>query len=880
MKRLLILCTLIVMLISSFLYSQTEKESMTPQLVYSTFLGGSGNDATWWLDNMAIDDSGNVCFAIDTDSKDIPVTEDAYDKTYNGGNMWGMEDIAIVKFNIENNRPEYVSYLGGNGPEFVTEVFVEGNNMYLTGNLGSTDFPVTENAFDKTFNGPDFRHADGFFSKFTDDNLVTSSYVGSGGNEGAFGISVNNNDYIVIATQLAKPSELGIATDKDSSDEAYACVLLFNSTGDSLLSSIKLGYSSSLSSVVDDEGYVYLAGSTSDQNFPVTSDAYDTDFNGGVKEWKGDFFITKLSPHLDKIIFSTYIGGSGDESYPRIVLDKENNIILFGSTESDDYPLTEDAFQSQRKGTRDFVITKLSSDGKNILYSSLLGSNENEMESNAEITINKNGDICLAGCTDGLDFPVTNNALYATHNGKKDIFFTILSSSLNEIKYSTYIGGKEDDMLPSLLFTDENNIVITATTFSGDFPVTEGTYSTTKNNASDIVLMQFSTSSELSGDYFGQTPPGNTPKVFASGIISTDDQQHSAAMFSPDGNEVFWWVNYNSGEGNMMTMRRTDDTWSSPEVTPYSGTPVFSPDGSRLYFEGAGDGPYYVEKQNNEWSEIKNVGLVNKFPEVKFAYNLSIAQDGTLYFLGSAEGFGLTNNFGLYKSQLIEGEYAQPELLPPSINAPGNINWTPFIAPDGSYLIFSSSRGTSANDNGDLYICFQQADDTWSEPASFGEIINTNLTERYPAVSPDGKYLFFTRENPPHNDDVFWVSAEIIDSLKKNVTGVSNEIKTGMIKEFELLQNYPNPFNPSTTIKFTIPKVRRSGASPHITKLVIYNILGQKVKTLVNDFLSPGEYSITWDSTDNNNNLVSSGVYFYSLAINEVFLQKKMILIR
>ncbi|MBN1363231.1 MAG: PD40 domain-containing protein [Syntrophaceae bacterium] len=101
----------------------------------------------------------------------------------------------------------------------------------------------------------------------------------------------------------------------------------------------------------------------------------------------------------------------------------------------------------------------------------------------------------------------------------------------------------------------------------------------------------------------------------------------------------------------------------------------------------------------------------------------------------------------------------KPELLPPTINAPGdNLNWTPFIAPDESCLIFCS--------NGDLYICFRKPDGSWTDRVNLGEPINSKERERFPVVSPDGKYLFFTRWTPDHDEDVFWVSAGIIGKLK------------------------------------------------------------------------------------------------------------------
>jgi Tol biopolymer transport system component len=277
----------------------------------------------------------------------------------------------------------------------------------------------------------------------------------------------------------------------------------------------------------------------------------------------------------------------------------------------------------------------------------------------------------------------------------------------------------------------------------------------------------------LKGDYLGQTPPGDTPVVFARGIISDNYQQHGAPSFSPDGNQVFWQTNRRPENENekwltfSMTMRRTGDIWTAPEVSPYGSMPLFSPDGKRIYFAGKeeGDDPYFVEKQGNSWSEPKSLGLVARFPELKEAFFPSIARNGTIYFMGYVEG--QWNNYGIYRAELINGVYAKPELLSPSINTPGGMrNWAPFIAPDESYLIFCSTRGLPEYDQGDLHICFRQPDGSWTDPVSMGAPINTNQMERFSALSPDGRYLFFTRDTPGYDEDVYWVSAGIIEKLK------------------------------------------------------------------------------------------------------------------
>ncbi len=272
----------------------------------------------------------------------------------------------------------------------------------------------------------------------------------------------------------------------------------------------------------------------------------------------------------------------------------------------------------------------------------------------------------------------------------------------------------------------------------------------------------------LKGDYLGQPPPGDTPVVFARGLVSGEYQEHCAPTFSPDGSEVFWQTNRIGRDQKWIQshkrMRRVGGRWTGPEDSPYGGAPFFAPDGKRLYFDQ--DGLCFVEKQNNGWGEPKRLDLPARFPEVRHVYFPSIARNGNLYFMGYMEGRKL--NLAIYRSEFRDGEYSRPEPLPSSINTPddGSLNWTPYIAPDESYLIFCRRHFNPKDDFGDLYICFRQPDGGWTERINLGELINTKGLERFPAVSPDGKFLFFTRDTPDFDEDVYWVSAAVIEKLK------------------------------------------------------------------------------------------------------------------
>jgi len=283
-------------------------------------------------------------------------------------------------------------------------------------------------------------------------------------------------------------------------------------------------------------------------------------------------------------------------------------------------------------------------------------------------------------------------------------------------------------------------------------------------------------STELSGDYLGQPLPGLMPVVFAPGIISVDSTiEHGYPAFSPDGNTVLWQSNLRHKDRKtdiyLYRMRRVKGRWTAPEISPFGGMPAFSPDGMKVFFlpfdTENEKGLFFSEKQGERWSEPESLNLISSYPELKYIYGPSITNNGTLYFFAHSEGLGSLNNFGIYRSEFINGEYAEPELLPQSMNVgEGVLNWTPFIAPDESYLLFSSSRKTSDNDFGDIYVCFRKPDGSWSEALNLGDQVNTDKQERFPCVSPDGKYLFFTRWVSPGNEDVFWLSASIINNLR------------------------------------------------------------------------------------------------------------------
>ena len=216
----------------------------------------------------------------------------------------------------------------------------------------------------------------------------------------------------------------------------------------------------------------------------------------------------------------------------------------------------------------------------------------------------------------------------------------------------------------------------------------------------------------------------------------------------------------------IMTMQCTANGWSKPIET--KDFPVFTSDGERFYFSDLpqpSKNNMSTEKQSDSENLANYIHLLAQYPELKYTRGLSIADNRNICFMSHLEG--PMNGYGIYRAEFINGEYAKPEPLPRSINEPGFLNWTPFIAADESFLLFSSNRKDPDNDAGDLYITHRLADGTWTSPVNLGEPVNSPEQERFPMLSLDGKYLFFTRPTAEYHQDVFWVSAKIIEKLRE-----------------------------------------------------------------------------------------------------------------
>ena len=412
-------------------------------LVFSTYLGISGGAN--YAHDVIVDEAGFIYIAGNTTNPNFPVTPGSYCTAFSGPSDASHGDAFLLKLNPDGNQIVHSTFIGGSGMDISGKLALDNEgNLYLIGSTSSDDFPVTQNAFDTTYNGGDATgRGDIFVAKF-DSNLSTLFYC----------------------TYIG-----GAGTDQ---------------------------YSNNL--LVDQTGSVYFAATTNSNDFPLSANAYDNTYNGDSgAQSAGDGVIVKLSADGSTIEFSTFIGGSGDEYSSCLAVDSQDNIYICGFTSSADFPLTSDAVNSSSSG--EGFITKFNPGLNQILYSTRWNGNIKALE------VTSSDEIIFSGITESSELVITENALVKEPMGSGDIFISLLDQNRNAIIYSTYFGGSKNDILSCMLINGKN-IYICGNTVSTDFMVTDYAYDTTYNGGTnmwggDAFIAKFTISAATSSEKFG-----------------------------------------------------------------------------------------------------------------------------------------------------------------------------------------------------------------------------------------------------------------------------------------------------------------------------------------------------------------------------------------
>ncbi len=406
---------------------------------------------------------------------------DAAGNVYVVGSMvsiYGDADIFFCKFGA-TGTPLVLNYYGGSYDDYGHGIAVDATGaMYLTGETDSYDYPA-----DYTYDQYAGYTDDAFISKIdpTGQTLIYSHFFGGTGSDMAYAIALDSatNAYIAGATDSTDfPVSQGSAQTANAGGYD-GFVVKFNAAGTAVYSTFFGGSGNDgiYSIAADSSGDVFATGQTLSTNFPVTSGVYQPKLNG-----TSDAFAAKFAPATGSLVFSTLLGGSGDDAGNAIAIDGGGAMYITGETLSPDFP-AKGAPQSTYGGAGDAFFSKLSGDGQTLIYSTYLGGSGEDYGNS--IAVDSNGNAYITGGTASTDFPVSANPLQATNLATTNGIVAGLSPDGSTVLFATYLGGDgvegaAGDYGVAISYSaSQSSLVLVGVTSSDNFPATTGAAATT-----------------------------------------------------------------------------------------------------------------------------------------------------------------------------------------------------------------------------------------------------------------------------------------------------------------------------------------------------------------------------------------------------------------
>jgi len=502
-------------------YDHASDLVIDPTLSYATYLGGNDNESSR---GVAVDASGNIYVTGFTFSMNLATNGGSYQTSYHGGTYQADTggDAFVAKYSPAGALL-YITYLGGKGDDVGSAIAVDSaGNAYVTGYTSSTDFPTVKGSYQTTYGGqgagrnlPAF--GDAFVAKLnpTGTALVYSTYLGGSNDEKGAAIAVDSSGsaYVGGATLSNNfPTKNAYqATYKGSGgnpDLCSGCGPLVN-FGDGFIAKVTpdgtgLVFSTYLGGALDDAvtaialdgaGNVYAGGSTLSSDFPTLS-AYQSKYGGAASDSAqpvikvGDGFVAKFDA-TGKLVYSTYLGGSGDDAVMAIAADATGAAYVTGFTTSSNFPVTANTAQHNFTGPAgvsgikgfawgDAFVAKLAPSGSSLVWATYLGGSDDD--AGMAIAVDAGGNAIVGGFANSTNLAVTSGAQQKTFGGTNgppyfsdptgDAFLAKVAADGSSFLYLSYYGGNSSDAITALALDGQSNVIVGGTTTSSNLPLT------------------------------------------------------------------------------------------------------------------------------------------------------------------------------------------------------------------------------------------------------------------------------------------------------------------------------------------------------------------------------------------------------------------------
>jgi hypothetical protein len=537
-------------------------------LLYSTYLGGVAISNTLheqgdYGKSIAVDASGDAYITGYTYSTDFPITSGAYQKS----NVPAESELAtgfVTKLNPTGTALVYSTFLGGSVLDEATALTIDADgDAYISGLTFSSNFPTTPGVIQTSNKSAGSNGFNDFVTKLNPSGsaLIYSTYLGGASSDGStlsniywtnpIVVDESGNAYVAGFTSSGDYPVTGGAYQTKNNGVFNITVSKLNPTATALLYSTYLGGDTSSVSeglAVDSSGNAYVAGYTSDTDFPVTKGAFQTVNKADTNttdsaDSNQNGFLSKINPTGTELVYSTYLGGTtgpwgGDQIYD-LKLDASGDAYVAGSAMSDDFPVTSNAYQSKNKGathccdyyayTSNAFLTEFNTTGTALIYSTYLGGTGTQNpagpggsgDTGYGLALGSNENVYLVGFTTSSNFPVTDGAFETKYHTNQNTGFVAdfdLGATPTTKDTTTTLTPSDSSVLPGTTVTFTATVApvsgTTVPTGSIVFAIDEATATTVTLSGGKAT---YTTSSLAAGQHYVLASYGGSSTYAASG---------------------------------------------------------------------------------------------------------------------------------------------------------------------------------------------------------------------------------------------------------------------------------------------------------------------------------------------------------------------------